>query len=87
MLKTPKNVKKAFNLVFFLDLWHKRLLCAGFEDYGAYWRYNYETLEDDIMYHYTGDELMEDVRVIYKQVRPCLCDACFTLQCLCVKDS
>uniref|UniRef100_A0A8P4KR95 Angiotensin-converting enzyme n=1 Tax=Dicentrarchus labrax TaxID=13489 RepID=A0A8P4KR95_DICLA len=39
-------------------------------DYGAYWRYNYETIEDDIQYKYTRDELMEDVRSTYKQILP-----------------
>lgn len=42
---------------------------AGFEDYGAYWRYNYETIEDDIRYKYTRDQLMDDVRSVYKEVR------------------
>uniref|UniRef100_A0AAX7SMK9 Angiotensin-converting enzyme n=1 Tax=Astatotilapia calliptera TaxID=8154 RepID=A0AAX7SMK9_ASTCA len=54
----------------YVDLKNEAAKLNGFEDYGAYWRYNYETLEDDIMYHYTGDELMEDVRVIYKQILP-----------------
>lgn len=47
---------------------------TGFEDYGAYWRYNYETIEEDIQYKYTRDQLMQDVRSIYKQVR--LTSAC-----------
>lgn len=42
---------------------------TGFEDYGAYWRYNYETIEEDIMYKYTRNQLMDDVRAIYKEVR------------------
>lgn len=42
---------------------------AGFKDYGAYWRYNYETIDEDPLYRYTGDELMADVRTVYKQVR------------------
>lgn len=41
---------------------------TGFEDYGAYWRYNYETIEEEIRYKYTRNQLMEDVRSIYKQV-------------------
>lgn len=39
-----------------------------FEDYGAYWRYNYETIEEDSQYRYTRDELMHDVRSVYNQV-------------------
>uniref|UniRef100_A0A669F4X0 Angiotensin-converting enzyme n=1 Tax=Oreochromis niloticus TaxID=8128 RepID=A0A669F4X0_ORENI len=54
----------------YVDLKNEAAKLNGFEDYGAYWRYNYETLEDDVMYHYTGNELMEDVRVIYKQILP-----------------
>eukprot|EP00064_Thunnus_orientalis_P002998 superscaffoldBa00000235_g3006 len=42
----------------------------GFEDYGAYWRYNYETIENDAQFKYTRDELMQDVRSIYKQILP-----------------
>nr|XP_057944737.1 angiotensin-converting enzyme 2 [Doryrhamphus excisus] len=42
----------------------------GFEDYGAYWRYNYETVEEESPYNYTRDQLMEDVRSIYKQILP-----------------
>lgn len=40
----------------------------GFEDYGAYWRYNYETIEEEPQYRYTRDELMHDVRSVYNQV-------------------
>ncbi|XP_061608621.1 angiotensin-converting enzyme 2 [Phyllopteryx taeniolatus] len=42
----------------------------GFEDYGAYWRYNYETIDEKSPYDYTGDQLMEDVRSIYQQILP-----------------
>ncbi|XP_077374818.1 angiotensin-converting enzyme 2 isoform X2 [Festucalex cinctus] len=42
----------------------------GFEDYGAYWRYNYETIGEESPYDYTRDQLMEDVRSIYKQILP-----------------
>lgn len=42
----------------------------NFEDYGAYWRYNYETLDEDIKYKYSRDDLMEDVRNIYQQILP-----------------
>lgn len=41
---------------------------AGFEDYGAYWRYNYETIEEDPEFRYTRDDLMHDVRNVYKKV-------------------
>ncbi|XP_053720382.1 angiotensin-converting enzyme 2 isoform X1 [Synchiropus splendidus] len=42
----------------------------GFEDYGAYWRYNYETLDEDIKYKYGRNDLMDDVRSIYQQIMP-----------------
>uniref|UniRef100_A0A3Q3NGY4 Angiotensin-converting enzyme n=1 Tax=Labrus bergylta TaxID=56723 RepID=A0A3Q3NGY4_9LABR len=42
----------------------------NFEDYGAYWRYNYETIEDDVQFKYTRDQLMEDVRAVYKEILP-----------------
>lgn len=40
---------------------------SGFKDYGDYWRWNYETIEEG-KYRYTRDELMDDVRQIYKEV-------------------
>lgn len=43
---------------------------TGFEDYGAYWRYNYETIREEGQYVYTRDQLMADVRSIYKEVSP-----------------
>lgn len=49
--------------------------CSGFEDYGDYWRYNYETFEEDAKYKYTRDELMNDVRSLYHEVQhslPCV---------------
>ncbi|XP_034050500.1 angiotensin-converting enzyme 2 isoform X2 [Thalassophryne amazonica] len=42
----------------------------GFEDYGAYWRYNYETIEKDGRYSYTRAQLMEDVRSLYRDTLP-----------------
>lgn len=41
---------------------------TGFLDYGDYWRYNYETFEDDPKYKYTRNDLMNDVRSLYHQV-------------------
>ncbi|XP_040895328.1 angiotensin-converting enzyme 2 [Toxotes jaculatrix] len=54
----------------YVDLKNEAAKLNGFEDYGAYWRYNYETIEDDIQYKYTRDQLMEDVRSIYKEILP-----------------
>ncbi|XP_023257445.1 angiotensin-converting enzyme 2 [Seriola lalandi dorsalis] len=54
----------------YVDLKNEAAKLNGFEDYGAYWRYNYETLEDDIRYKYTRDQLMDDVRSVYKEILP-----------------
>ncbi|KAF1392660.1 hypothetical protein PFLUV_G00030370 [Perca fluviatilis] len=54
----------------YVDLKNEAAKLNGFEDYGAYWRYNYETIEDEVQYKYTRDELMEDVRSIYKEILP-----------------
>uniref|UniRef100_A0AAQ6AP84 Angiotensin-converting enzyme n=1 Tax=Amphiprion ocellaris TaxID=80972 RepID=A0AAQ6AP84_AMPOC len=54
----------------YVDLKNEAAKLNGFEDYGAYWRYNYETIEDDALYKYTGDQLMDDVRSIYQQILP-----------------
>lgn len=48
--------------------WSSDMQIAGFEDYGAYWRYNYETIEEDPQFRYTRDELMNDVRSAYNEV-------------------
>ncbi|XP_074475581.1 angiotensin-converting enzyme 2 isoform X1 [Sebastes fasciatus] len=54
----------------YVDLKNEAAKLNGFEDYGAYWRYNYETIEEDVQYKYTRDELMEDVRSVYKEILP-----------------
>uniref|UniRef100_A0A8D3D0Q6 Angiotensin-converting enzyme n=1 Tax=Scophthalmus maximus TaxID=52904 RepID=A0A8D3D0Q6_SCOMX len=54
----------------YVDLKNEAAKLNGFEDYGAYWRYNYETIEDDIRYKYTRDQLMDDVRSVYKEIMP-----------------
>lgn len=57
--RTCEDLQSAHPLTFTL---------AGFEDYGAYWRYNYETIEEDPQFRYTRDELMNDVRAAYNEV-------------------
>lgn len=57
--RKSKDLQSAYPLTFTL---------AGFEDYGAYWRYNYETIEEESQFRYTRDELMHDVRSAYKEV-------------------
>ncbi|XP_007560208.1 angiotensin-converting enzyme 2 [Poecilia formosa] len=54
----------------YVDLKNEAAKLNGFQDYGAYWRYNYETLDEDVPYKYTRDQLMEDVRSIYKEIMP-----------------
>ncbi|KAG8001285.1 Angiotensin-converting enzyme 2 [Nibea albiflora] len=54
----------------YVDLKNEASKLNGFEDYGAYWRYNYETIEEDPQFKYTRDELMEDVRSVYKEILP-----------------
>uniref|UniRef100_A0A667X0J3 Angiotensin-converting enzyme n=1 Tax=Myripristis murdjan TaxID=586833 RepID=A0A667X0J3_9TELE len=54
----------------YVDLKNEAAKLNGFSDYGAYWRYNYETIEEDPLYKYSRDQLMEDVRSIYKQILP-----------------
>ncbi|XP_054473849.1 angiotensin-converting enzyme 2 [Anoplopoma fimbria] len=54
----------------YVDLKNEASKLNAFEDYGAYWRYNYETIEEDVPYKYTGNQLMEDVRSVYKETLP-----------------
>ncbi|KAL2087768.1 hypothetical protein ACEWY4_016596 [Coilia grayii] len=53
----------------YVDLKNEASKLNGFKDYGDYWRWNYETLEDG-EYNYTRDQLMEDVRRIYNETLP-----------------
>ncbi|XP_056269094.1 angiotensin-converting enzyme 2 [Pseudoliparis swirei] len=54
----------------YVDLKNEASKLNGFEDYGAYWRYNYETIEEEEEFKYTRDQLMEDVRSVYKEIMP-----------------
>uniref|UniRef100_A0A8C9WWT5 Angiotensin-converting enzyme n=1 Tax=Sander lucioperca TaxID=283035 RepID=A0A8C9WWT5_SANLU len=54
----------------YVDLKNEAAKLNGFEDYGAYWRYNYETIEEEVQYQYTRDDLMKDVRSIYSEILP-----------------
>ncbi|XP_072321392.1 angiotensin-converting enzyme 2 [Eucyclogobius newberryi] len=54
----------------YVDLKNEAARLNGFEDYGAYWRYNYETIEEEPPFTYTREELMHDVRKIYSQILP-----------------
>ncbi|XP_070690202.1 angiotensin-converting enzyme 2 [Pempheris klunzingeri] len=54
----------------YVDLKNEASKLNGFQDYGAYWRYNYETIEEDPQLKYTGDQLMKDVDSIYNQILP-----------------
>ncbi|XP_075996407.1 angiotensin-converting enzyme 2 [Genypterus blacodes] len=54
----------------YVDLKNEAAKLNDFEDYGAYWRSNYETIEEDSRYKYTQHQLMDDVRAIYKEILP-----------------
>ncbi|TNN52098.1 Angiotensin-converting enzyme 2 [Liparis tanakae] len=54
----------------YADLKNEASKLNGFEDYGAYWRYNYETIEEEEEFKYTRGQLMEDVRSVYKEIMP-----------------
>lgn len=54
----------------YVDLKNEAAKINGFADYGAYWRYNYETIEEHAPFKYTRDELMDDVDAIYEEILP-----------------
>ncbi|KAM3625521.1 uncharacterized protein V6R79_013443 [Siganus canaliculatus] len=54
----------------YVDLKNEAAKLNGFEDYGAYWRSNYETIDESLPYKYTRDDLMNDVRNVYQQILP-----------------
>ncbi|RXM32683.1 Angiotensin-converting enzyme 2 [Acipenser ruthenus] len=51
----------------YVDLKNEAAKLNKYKDYGDYWRGNYETLDKDFPYAYTRDQLMEDVRDLYKE--------------------
>ncbi|CAB1327497.1 unnamed protein product [Coregonus sp. 'balchen'] len=53
----------------YVDLKNEAAKLNGYEDYGDYWRSNYETI-DDSPYNYPRGQLMTDVRRIYKEILP-----------------
>uniref|UniRef100_A0A674DM91 Angiotensin-converting enzyme n=1 Tax=Salmo trutta TaxID=8032 RepID=A0A674DM91_SALTR len=53
----------------YVDLKNEAAKLNGYEDYGDYWRSNYETI-DDSPYNYARGQLMTDVRRIYKEILP-----------------
>ncbi|XP_033492522.1 angiotensin-converting enzyme 2 [Epinephelus lanceolatus] len=54
----------------YVDLKNEASVLNGFADYGSYWRYNYETIEEHAPYKYTRDELMDDVDAVYEEILP-----------------
>ncbi|KAK1167798.1 angiotensin-converting enzyme 2-like [Acipenser oxyrinchus oxyrinchus] len=54
----------------YVDLKNEAAKLNKYKDYGDYWRGNYETLDKDFPYAYTRDQLMEDVRDLYKETLP-----------------
>ncbi|CAJ0959493.1 unnamed protein product [Ranitomeya imitator] len=54
----------------YVDLENEAARLNGYEDYGDYWRGNYETLTDDTKYQYSRGDLMNDVEETFKQIVP-----------------
>uniref|UniRef100_A0A8C9U7A4 Angiotensin-converting enzyme n=1 Tax=Scleropages formosus TaxID=113540 RepID=A0A8C9U7A4_SCLFO len=65
------NVGKEMRPLYevYVDLKNEAARLNGYADYGDYWRANYETI-DEGNYSYTRDDLMADVRRIYKEIMP-----------------
>uniref|UniRef100_W5MLV3 Angiotensin-converting enzyme n=1 Tax=Lepisosteus oculatus TaxID=7918 RepID=W5MLV3_LEPOC len=53
----------------YVDLKNEAAKLNNYKDYGDYWRGNYEAT-DDAVYAYTRDQLMEDVRRLYREIMP-----------------
>ncbi|XP_041115054.1 angiotensin-converting enzyme 2 [Polyodon spathula] len=54
----------------YVDLKNEAAKMNKYKDYGDYWRGNYETQDKDFPYAYTRDQLMQDVRDLYKETLP-----------------
>ncbi|XP_063068775.1 angiotensin-converting enzyme 2 [Engraulis encrasicolus] len=66
-VEVGKNMRHLYE--DYVDLKNEASRLNGFKDYGDYWRWNYETLEEG-KYNYTRDQLMDDVRRIYQETLP-----------------
>ncbi|XP_018418558.1 PREDICTED: angiotensin-converting enzyme 2 [Nanorana parkeri] len=53
----------------YVDLENKAAVLNGYQDYGDYWRGNYETLATD-KYKYSRDDLILDVETTFQQILP-----------------
>eukprot|EP00079_Xenopus_tropicalis_P011887 XP_002938293.1 PREDICTED: angiotensin-converting enzyme 2 [Xenopus tropicalis] len=53
----------------YVDLENEAARLNGYNDYGDYWRGNYETLATD-MYAYSRDDLIKDVERTYQEILP-----------------
>uniref|UniRef100_A0A672M8L1 Angiotensin-converting enzyme n=1 Tax=Sinocyclocheilus grahami TaxID=75366 RepID=A0A672M8L1_SINGR len=53
----------------YVDLKNEAAKLNNYEDHGDYWRGDYETI-DEPEYSYSRDQVMEDVRRIYKEILP-----------------
>nr|DBA34374.1 TPA: hypothetical protein GDO54_001937 [Pyxicephalus adspersus] len=53
----------------YVDLENQAAQLNGYQDYGDYWRGNYETLATD-RYKYSRDDLMRDVNSTFEQILP-----------------
>ncbi|XP_069801979.1 angiotensin-converting enzyme 2 [Dendropsophus ebraccatus] len=54
----------------YVDLENEAARLNGYNDYGDYWRGNYETLTEDSKYKYTRDDLMKDVEKTFQEIQP-----------------
>ncbi|XP_075706998.1 angiotensin-converting enzyme 2 [Rhinoderma darwinii] len=54
----------------YVDLENEAAKLNKYEDYGDYWRGNYETVTDNAKYKYDGVDLMSDVEITFKQILP-----------------
>ncbi|XP_007889845.1 angiotensin-converting enzyme 2 [Callorhinchus milii] len=65
------NVGKALRPLYedYADLKNKAAKLNGYQDYGDYWRGNYET-KDIGEYAYSRDDLVKDVESLFEEVKP-----------------
>ncbi|XP_044139656.1 angiotensin-converting enzyme 2 [Bufo gargarizans] len=67
-VKAGKKMRKLYEE--YVDLENEAARMNGYQDYGDYWRGNYETLTDDIKYKYSREDLMNDVNKTFYEILP-----------------
>ncbi|XP_071994551.1 angiotensin-converting enzyme 2 [Engystomops pustulosus] len=67
-VEAGKRMRKLYEE--YVDLENEAAVLNGYDDYGDYWRGNYETLTSDSTYIYTREDVIIDVNRTFEEILP-----------------